>query len=358
MRTTRSARYGPRSPFARSPKRKASSFGSGSPPARRSSLSRPGRKRGETLATGDVVNTAARLEAAAPVNGILVSEKTFEATKAAIEYAEAAPIEAKGKAEAPGCMGGRRLRGAPIGADRPHSSPFVGRTRELELWLERSPAPARSGSPARHTRRGSGHRQVQASPRALAGDRRTTTAFWLRGRCLPYGDGVTFWALGEIVKAYLGCLETDSPRASEPKLARQSRMSGCERTSASRRARRRASAGEDDRACGGLRCLAAASRGCWPQSGRTVLVFEDLHWADDAPARLPGRADRVDERSPAARRLYRPARSCSSRGRRGAVESRTHSRSRSHRSRTTTRRVCSPACSDALSWTRSRRRRC
>ena len=78
------------------------------------------------------MNTAARLEAAAPVNGILVSAKTFEATMAAIEYAEAAPIEAKGKVEPLAVWEATTARGA-VGADRPHSSPFVGRTRELEL---------------------------------------------------------------------------------------------------------------------------------------------------------------------------------------------------------------------------------
>jgi len=54
---------------------------------------------GEGLASGDVVNTAARLQAAAPVNGILVGETTYRATRAAIDYRESAPVRAKGKAE-------------------------------------------------------------------------------------------------------------------------------------------------------------------------------------------------------------------------------------------------------------------
>src|SRR5438477_12760916 len=54
---------------------------------------------GEPMAAGDVVNTAARLQSAAPVNGILVGEKTHEATKQAIDFAEAEPVAAKGKAE-------------------------------------------------------------------------------------------------------------------------------------------------------------------------------------------------------------------------------------------------------------------
>src|SRR5207253_715967 len=54
---------------------------------------------GEGMAAGDVVNTAARLQSAAPVNGILVDETTFRATERLIEYAEAQPVDAKGKAE-------------------------------------------------------------------------------------------------------------------------------------------------------------------------------------------------------------------------------------------------------------------
>ena len=150
-------------------------------------------------------------------------------------------------------------------------------------------------------------------------------------------------------------------------------------------------AGEDDR---GAEASAAWRRFLEGVAAEqpTVLVFEDLHWADDAlrartievprPSLPGGGFSRVlaqsGRRFSCSRTCTGPtmlfstswtssssgraesrcsssvphARSCSSRGRRGAVESRTLSRSRSHRSRTTTRRVCSLACSDALSWTR------
>jgi len=54
---------------------------------------------GEGMASGDVMNTAARLQSAAPVNGIVVGEETYRATRETIEYREAEPIAAKGKAE-------------------------------------------------------------------------------------------------------------------------------------------------------------------------------------------------------------------------------------------------------------------
>src|SRR5205807_8399666 len=54
---------------------------------------------GEGMAAGDVVNTAARLQAAAPVNGILVGETTYRATSETIDYSECSPVDAKGKEE-------------------------------------------------------------------------------------------------------------------------------------------------------------------------------------------------------------------------------------------------------------------
>ena len=54
---------------------------------------------GEGMASGDVVNTAARLQSAAPVNGVIADETTYRATRSAIDYEEAEPVEAKGKSE-------------------------------------------------------------------------------------------------------------------------------------------------------------------------------------------------------------------------------------------------------------------
>ncbi len=73
---------------------------------------------GEGMAAGDVVNTAARLQAAAPVNGILVGEQTFRATRHVIDYCKAAPVEAKGKARRSG-LGGGRAACAPRRRRRP-----------------------------------------------------------------------------------------------------------------------------------------------------------------------------------------------------------------------------------------------
>ena len=87
---------------------------------------------GEGMAAGDVVNTAARLQAAAPVNGVLVGERTFRATRAAIDYRQAPAVSAKGKREPVAVWEAVQVR-ARFGVDVPHQAPtaLVGREREL-----------------------------------------------------------------------------------------------------------------------------------------------------------------------------------------------------------------------------------
>ena len=87
---------------------------------------------GEGMAAGDVVNTAARLQAAAPVNGVLVGERTFRETRPVIEYRAAAPVDAKGKREPVPVWEALQAR-ARLGVDVPLDArtALVGRQREL-----------------------------------------------------------------------------------------------------------------------------------------------------------------------------------------------------------------------------------
>jgi DNA-binding SARP family transcriptional activator len=181
--------------------------------------SRP--QEGEAIATGDVVNTAQRLEAAAPVNGILVGEQTYRATRNAIAYKEAAPVEAKGKAR-PIPVWEAMAAHSRFGVDllREPSTPLVGRLRELELLNSALARAREERSPQLVTLVGvpgiGKSRLVFELFNAVEQDRELIT--WRQGRCLPYGDGVSFWALGEIIKAQAGILESDSAEQAEQKL--------------------------------------------------------------------------------------------------------------------------------------------
>ncbi len=120
---------------------------------------------GEGMAAGDVVNTAARLQSAAPVNGILVGERTYRATRHAIDYREAEPAQAKGK-EKPLRVWEALQAQARFGVDVPQEarSPLVGRERELEVLRGGALAGAGGARPAAgDTGRRPRDRQVAAS---------------------------------------------------------------------------------------------------------------------------------------------------------------------------------------------------
>ena len=251
--------------------------------------SRP--QEGEAIATGDVVNTAQRLEAAAPVNGILVSEQTYRATRDAIDYRLAPPVEAKGKAQPIPVwevVGGRARSGVDL--LREPRTPLVGRKREIDLLHSALARAREERSPQLVTLVGvpgiGKSRLVFELSKALDEDRELIS--WRQGRCLPYGDGVSFWALGEIVKAQAGILESDNLEQAGHKLHRAVLEV----------------LGEDQDARWveqHLRALVGAGTDLTPgeASGEAfaawrrfieeladlrplVLVLEDLHWADEA----------------------------------------------------------------------------
>jgi len=171
---------------------------------------------GEGMAAGDVVNTAARLQANAPVNGILVGAATYRATSHAIEYDETEPIRAKGKAEPVAVWIAIRAR---PGASRQLTSrsPLVGRAEQLaslaEAWArvldERKPGIVTLlGAP------GVGKSRLIAAFTERLQDMRTS----YRGSCLPYGEGITYWPIIEIIKDAAGILVSDEPSAVSQKL--------------------------------------------------------------------------------------------------------------------------------------------
>jgi len=168
---------------------------------------------GEGMAAGDVVNTAARLQSAAPVNGILVDETTYRATRDVIHYDEADPVSAKGKADQVPVWEATEAR-ARFGADVVQAGArLVGRRRELDSLADALARAREERSPQLVTLvgvPGIGKSRLVYELYALV-DAEDELTNWRQGRSLPYGEGVTYWALAEMAKAQAGILETDGP---------------------------------------------------------------------------------------------------------------------------------------------------
>ncbi|HEX8099266.1 MAG TPA: adenylate/guanylate cyclase domain-containing protein, partial [Actinomycetota bacterium] len=168
---------------------------------------------GEGIVTGDVVNTAARLQSSAPIGATVVGELTYRMTSNVFAYEQLDPVEVKGKA-APipiwQPIGRKRLG---IEAEVQAPTPFIGRDDDLSLLKQTFQRSLRDRSLQLVTIVG----EPGVGKSRLVGEFRnhvdSLSEFynWRQGRCLSYGEGITFWALGEIVKAQAGILETDSP---------------------------------------------------------------------------------------------------------------------------------------------------
>jgi class 3 adenylate cyclase/tetratricopeptide (TPR) repeat protein len=242
-------------------------------------------EQGEGIVTGDVVNTASRLQGAAPVNGIACSEQTYRQTERIFDYEELDPVAVKGKAEPLTVFRPLQPRARfGSGVMRTHATPLVGRELEKSLLtgtFERS-AQQRScqlvtivGEP------GVGKSRLCAELFGYIDDRPGLTR-WRQGRCLPYGEGIAFWALGEIVKAECGILESDSPVEADAKLERALPREDADFAWLKARLQPLVGAGgepasQEESFTAWRRCLES-----WAEARETILVFEDLHWADEA----------------------------------------------------------------------------
>src|SRR3954453_6525725 len=246
---------------------------------------------GEGMVSGDVVNTAARMQTAAPINGILVGDATYRATRHVIEYREAESIQAKGKAEPVSVWEAVAAR-ARFGDDVAErlSPTLVTRQRELGALGSALDRSRRELAPQLVTLvgvPGIGKSRLVAEVFQIA-DRDPELIWWRQGRSLPYGEGLSYWALGEIVKAQAGILETDEADAAEAKLASlldDLIADAAERDWIGGHVRPLAGLGAADGAGGDRRSEAHSA---WrrllealAEHRPLVLVFEDLHWADD-----------------------------------------------------------------------------
>jgi class 3 adenylate cyclase/tetratricopeptide (TPR) repeat protein len=253
---------------------------------------------GEGFLTGDSINTASRIQSVAPEMGVAVGLSTYEATAAVFEYEELEPATLKGKSEPVRVFHAKSPR-ARLGTDltRTHHTPFIGREIDLALLKGIFDKTVAATSPQLVTvvgEPGLGKSRIVAELGAYV-DGKPELITWRQGRCLPYGEGITFWALGEILKAHAGILESDTPEVATSKLEavlpegderpwfrqRLLPLLGIEATSSAER---------DELFTAWRRLLEHVA-----EQDPTVLVFEDLHWADQAMlAFLEHLADRAE----------------------------------------------------------------
>jgi len=230
----------------------------------------------QRLATGDAVNVAARLEQAAPPGEVLIGETTFALVKDAVSAEPVDPLELKGKTDR---VPAYRLTGITGGelVPRRQDLPVVGREAELNLLLDAfDRGPGQSGCAVITVLGPPGigkTRLVDEFVRRI-GDRAQVA----RGRCLSYGDGITFWPLAEAVRQAAGILPDDREGDARAKLFA---LAGPEREDAAERVGSlmglSSSSYSKDELLWSVGALFAAMADRHP----LIVVFDDVHWAED-----------------------------------------------------------------------------
>ena len=205
----------------------------------------------ERLATGDAVNVAARFEQAAAPAEVLIGEPTLALVREAVAAEPVEPLTLKGKSHP---VPAYRLVSVLDAPERSHASRFVGREGELaeivQAW-ERVQAQARCGLVTVVGDAGVGKSRLVAEALAAA------EARVARGRCLPYGEGITYWPVVEVVKQ-LAVLPSDTTAA----------------------AAIRSLLGESDVGTSGDE-IAWAFRKLLEEQAPLVVVFDDLQWGEE-----------------------------------------------------------------------------
>src|SRR5256884_8106935 len=230
---------------------------------------------GESMVAGDVVNTASRLQTAAPVNGVIVGAETYTTTKDAIEYEPAGPVQAKGKAAPVEAWVAVRPKHAA--GERRHSGALVGRARELEVLRGIWERVAGERVP---------HLITVLGPAGI-GKTRLTQEFdgvveelggrSVHGRSLPYRESSAYFAFSTQVKQLCGIFESDEPEVALAKL----RESVGDETVAGHLASLlgldpEGSVDDREELFFSVRVFIESVARDRP----LLLVFEDIHWAD------------------------------------------------------------------------------
>jgi class 3 adenylate cyclase/tetratricopeptide (TPR) repeat protein len=245
---------------------------------------------GEGFVTGDVVNVASRLQAIAPVGGVVVGQLTHRSTQDQIEYEELEPVNVKGKEQALPvwrAIGARSRFGVDV--EQRTQVPLIGRDHELNLLRELFGRVTRDEAVQLVTvvgEPGVGKSRLVWEFQRFVDDLPDIVR-WRQGRCLPYGEGITFWALSEVVKSHAGILESDGPEEAAAKL--ELAVSALVEEPGERdwiRTRLEPLVGLGEQAQATEREESFTAWRSFLESIASqnpfVLVVEDLHWADPA----------------------------------------------------------------------------
>ncbi len=242
----------------------------------------PGRR--EFTVMGDTVNTAARLQSAAPPEGVLLGEATHTACSHAIACEAMEPILAKGKGAPLRAWLARAITSAP--AERPLSAaPFIGRDAELDLLVRAWARTSGELRPQLVTLVGPPGIGKTRLTREFAAQVQAEGGRTLHGRPLPYGEPAAYWAFGAVIREACGIFATDPPDVAAHKLRERtaSLLASSEAHELARNLSILARLAEDtveDRDAlfaSAQRFLEALAR-----ERPTLVVLEDLHWADDS----------------------------------------------------------------------------
>ena len=233
----------------------------------------------ETLVTGDAVNVAARLEQVAAPGEVLLGATTYTLVRDAVSVESVEPVKLKGKREPVPAYRLLQVRPGAVGRERRMDSPMVGRERQLALLLRAFDNATTDRACHLVTILGSAgvgkSRLVQEFLSSMPQETRV-----LRGRCLPYGDGITFWPLAEAVREAAGIGEQDDPAQAAETIA--SLLEGeqeaeliAERV-ASLTGLVAATPGGEEEGFWAVRKLFERLASDRP----LVAVFDDIHWAE------------------------------------------------------------------------------
>jgi class 3 adenylate cyclase/tetratricopeptide (TPR) repeat protein len=238
------------------------------------------------MVAGDLVNTAARLQSVAPPGVVLVGEATQRAASQAIAFEEAGEQALKGKASPVPAWRALRVVSERGGRNRSEAleAPFVGRDEEFRLLKDLFHTTGRE----QRTRLVSIIGPAGIGKSRLAWeflkylDGLVENVWWHHGRSPAYGEGITFWALGEMVRARCGLAETDAEATTRAKVGEvlaEHVTDPAERLWIEPALLALLGIGS----AASSEQLFAAWRTFFERlsaSGSVVLAFEDLHWAD------------------------------------------------------------------------------